>query len=61
AVQFVADEALRLYEAMLKQKPEQLPQLEAEIKRERRELANMMKLAASGNAPKTVLTDIGVR
>lgn len=61
AVQFVADEAVRLYEAMLKQKPEQLPQLEAEIKRERRELANMMKLAASGNAPKTVLADIGVR
>lgn len=61
AVQFVADESVRLYEVMLKQKPERLPQLEAEIKRERRELANMMNLAASGHAPKTVLADIRAR
>jgi site-specific DNA recombinase len=61
AVQFVADEAVRLYEAALKEKPERLPQLEADLKRERRELANIMQLLASGNAPKTVLADIAAR
>lgn len=61
AVQFVADEAVRLYEEMLQRRPEALPALEAELKRERRELANLMKLAASGRAPKTLLADIAER
>lgn len=61
AVQFVADEAVRLYEVAMKEKPERLPQLEADLRRERRELANVMQLVASGNAPKTVLADIAAR
>lgn len=61
AIRFVTDEAVRLYEAMLKRKPEQLPVLEAELKRERRELGNLMKLAASGRAPQSILEEIARR
>lgn len=61
AVDFVVDEAMRLYAAMLKRKPDALPQLEAELRREQRELANIMRLIADGNAPKTILAEIADR
>lgn len=61
AVDFVVDEAVRGFETLLREKPEQLPKLEADLRRSTRELGRFTKLIADGRAPKTVLVEITQR
>jgi site-specific DNA recombinase len=44
-----------------KNRPDELPRLEAQLRRERAELANFMRLIASGNAPESILSEISER
>lgn len=61
AVEFVVEEAMREYKALCSRRPDELPRIESEIKKLRRELANYNRLIAGGRAPKSVLVEIETR
>ena len=61
AVEFVIEEAVKIFEATIRKKPDELPRIENEIKKLHRELKNYNRLIADGRAPKSVLAEIEAR
>ncbi len=58
AIEAAVDRAIEMVESKLKETPSQVPKLEAELARVRRELDNFLALVAAGAAPASVVAEI---
>lgn len=61
AVDYVIKKALELVKERTTQRVDRVPQLQKELRRVERELANFMHLIASGDAPQSIMTEIKQR
>lgn len=61
AREYLIERAVAGYEAALKAAPEELPKLEAEQRRLRKELARLVGAVAEGKAPKSIMAEIARR
>lgn len=61
AREYIIERAVAGFEAALKQAPQELPKLEAELRKVRKELARFLSAIAGGNAPKSIMAEIARR
>ena len=61
AVEYLVERSVRIITERYERGPDRRRELEAEHRRIKRELANLLMLAASGEAPKSVLQEIKAR
>ncbi len=61
AIDYVMKKAGQIIEKRIKQKPNEIPKLESEVRKLRKKLDRFMKLIAGGDAPDTIMKEIGKR
>lgn len=59
--EYVIERAVADFAAALKQAPDELPRLEAELRKTRKELGRFMEAIASGSVPKSIMAEITKR